>query len=130
MMRRILLLLPILALAAAPGARAGGGGFGSDEDDNSQDAGPTFYGFVKTSDGDVVDDVKITVTVKSLNSSIIVRSDSQGHFMVRGFDKSVNPADVDVACSKDGFKEVQHLRKPTLYANAPIEVDCILDPAK
>lgn len=130
-MRRFLLILTLLALAANPGARAGGGSFGSDdEDSNSQDAGPTFYGFVKTGDGDVVDDAKITVTVKTLNSSIIVRSDSQGHFMVRGFDKNVDPSDVDVACSKDGFREVRHTRKPALYANAPIEVDCILDPQK
>jgi hypothetical protein len=126
-MWRLRLLIILVVFAAAPGARAGGGSFGSDDDSNNQDEGPTFYGFVKTSDGDVVDDVKITVTVKSLNSSIIVRSDSQGHYMVRGFDKSVDPADVVVDCSKDGFKETRHVRKPALYPNAPIEVDCVLD---
>jgi hypothetical protein len=127
-MRNVILVLALLLVSAAPAARAGGGSFGSDDDtDNSQDAGPTFYGFVKTSAGDVVDDAKITVTVKSLNSSMILRTDSQGHYLVRGFDKSIDPGDVNVDCSKDGFKEVQHVRKPSLYPNAPIEVDCILD---
>ena len=115
-----------LALALAWEARAGGGSFGSD-DVNDQDSGPSFFGFVKDKDGDAIDDVKITVTVKSLNSSVILRTDSQGHYFVHGFDKSVDPADVEVACSKDGYSETRHVRKPPLDPGSPVEVDCILD---
>lgn len=113
------------ALALACAARAGGGSFGND-DDSTQDAGPAFFGFVKDKNGDAVGDAKITVTVKNLNSSLILRTDSQGHYFVRGFDKSVDPADVEVACSKDGYTEARHVRKPALDPGAPVEVDFIL----
>ncbi len=122
----VAIMVLALALAFAWEARAGGGSFGTDED-NDQDSGPSFFGFVKDKDGDAVDDAKITVTVKSLNSSMILRTDSQGHYFVRGFDKSVDPADVEVACSKDGYTETRHVRKPPLDPGSPVEVDCILD---
>src|SRR5579863_6399914 len=96
----ILAVLAILALGAP--ARAGGGSFGSD-DDTDQQSGPPFFGFVRDANGKGLDDAKITVTVKNLNSSMIVRTDSQGHYFVRGFDKSISPDDVDIACSKDGY---------------------------
>src|SRR5579872_4173190 len=122
-MRRALRIFALfLALAfAAANAWAGGGSFGSDED-NPQESGPIFFGFVKDNDGDAIEDAKITVTVRNLNSSMILRTDMQGHFFVRGFDKSVDPADVEVACSKDGYREVRHVRKPALDPSAPIEV--------
>ena len=123
----VAIMVLALALAGAGSARAGGGSFGNDEDSSDQDSGPSFYGFVKDKDGDVVDDVKITVTVKNLNSSMILRTDSQGHYFVRGFDKSIDPADVAIVCSKDGYRELRHVRKPSLDPKAPIEVDCILD---
>jgi hypothetical protein len=116
----------VLALALAWEAHAGGGSFGNDED-SDKDSGPSFFGFVKDKDGDAVDDAKITVTVKNLNSSMILRTDSQGHYFVRGFDKSVDPADVEIVCGKDGYREVRHARKPPLDPGSPIEVDCILE---
>ncbi len=125
---RPIVLAAALALRLwAPGARAGGGSFGQDEDTTDQDSGPSFFGYVKDKSGDAVDDAKITVSVKNLNSTMILRTDSQGHFMVRGFDKSIDPATIDIACSKDGFKEVANVRVPQQAVSAPIEVDCILE---
>ncbi|HXQ51763.1 MAG TPA: carboxypeptidase-like regulatory domain-containing protein [Stellaceae bacterium] len=115
------------ALALASHAWAGGGSFGNDEDSGDQDSGPPFFGFVKDKGGDAIDDAKITVTVKNLNSSMILRTDSQGHYFVRGFDKSIDPDDVDIACGKDGYREIAHARKPASDPKAPVEVDCILD---
>jgi hypothetical protein len=123
----VAIMVLALALARAGEARAGGGSFGNDEDTTGQDSGPAFFGFVKDNDGDSLDDVKITVTVKNLNSSLILRTDSQGHYFVRGFDKSVNPDDVAIACTKDGYHEAHHVRKPALDPGAPVEVDCILE---
>ncbi len=45
---------------------------------------------------------------------------------MRGFDKSIDPDDVEIACSKDGYKETGHARKPTSDPTSPVEVDCIL----
>jgi hypothetical protein len=117
-----------LGFACCAGAAwAGGGSFGQDDDANDQNAGPAFFGFVKDKSGDVIDDAKITVTVKNVNSTMILRTDSQGHFFFKGFDKSIDPGDITVVCSKDGYREVAHTRKPSLDAAVPIEVDCILE---
>jgi len=120
-------VLTLVLALAANGVNAGGGSFGQDEDNSDQDSGPSFFGFVRDKGGDGVDDAKITVSVKNLNSTMILRTDSQGHFMVKGFDKSINPDDVDIACSKDGYREVAHSRVPQQAVTAPIEVDCILE---
>jgi hypothetical protein len=117
-------LMAFLALGAP--AHGGGGSFTDDDETDMQNSGPPFFGYVRDANGDGVDDAKITVTVKNLNSSMILRSDTQGHYFVRGFDKSINPADVAIACSKDGYKETAHARKPTSDPTTPVEVDCIL----
>jgi hypothetical protein len=120
----------VFAVALACDARAGGGSFGNDEDSDQDNSGPSFFGFVKDTDGDAIDDAKITVTVKNLNSSMILRADSQGHYFVRGFDKSIDPADVDIQCSKEGYTVSRHVRRPALDPGSPVEVDCILQHQK
>jgi hypothetical protein len=105
---------------------AGGVTFDS-PDDSEADAGPPFSGYVKDRDGNPVDDAKITVTVKIFNSTLILRTDSDGHFLVKGFDKSVDPADVDISCSKDGYEEYAKSRRPASSdPTAAIQIDCIL----
>jgi hypothetical protein len=116
----------LACLAPSLPAYAGGGSFTEDDETNMQNSGPPFFGYVRDANGDGVDDAKITVTVKNLNASMIIRSDTQGHYFLRGFDKSINPADVDIACSKDGFKETAHARKPSSDPTSPVEMDCIL----
>ncbi len=125
---RVRMLALALGLAVlAGGAWAGGGSFGQDDDANAQNSGPAFFGFVRDKAGNAVADAKITVTVKNVNSTMILRTDSQGHFFVRGFDKSVDPATVDIACSKEGYREAAHERKPSSDPTTPIEVDCVLE---
>ena len=118
-----------LALVLANAAWAGGSSFGSDEADD-KDAGPPFFGVVKDKDGKAIADAKITVTIAKSNSTLVLRADSQGHFFVRGFDKSIDPADVDIQCSKDGYTEARHVRRPALDPGSPVEVDCILQHQK
>ena len=112
-------------LACSSAVWAGGGSFGNDED-QADDNGPSFIGFVKDTKGDGVDDAKVTVTVKVRNSSMIVHADTQGMFLVRGFDKALKPDEIEIGCSKDGYAEVSATRRPALDANSPIEVDCVL----
>jgi hypothetical protein len=105
-------------------AWAGGGGFGADDDDTAN-AGPPFLGVVQDQDGEDVPDAKIDVTIAKMNSSLVLRSDTVGHFFVRGFDKSVDPKDVTITCSKDGYADSTASATPTV-GNAPIQVICIL----
>jgi hypothetical protein len=104
-------------------AYAGGGGFGGDDDD--ADSGPPYFGIVKDSSGKDVADAKITVTIAKMNSTLVLRSDTMGHFFVRGFDKSVDPKDVVVVCSKDGYAEAPATATPAI-GNAPIQLLCVL----
>jgi len=122
--KAIIALLAALALAA-PMARAGGGGFGADDDADTVDAGPPYLGVVQDSDGKDLPDAKITVTIAKMNSSLVLRSDSVGHFFVRGFDKSVDPKDVTITCSKEGYADAVATTSPPA-GTAPINAICVL----
>lgn len=127
-------LAPIIAFAAIMALAtsiplnfvwAGGGGFGAD-DDSTADAGPPFLGIVQDQDGKDVPDAKIDVTIAKVNSSLVLRSDTVGHFFVRGFDKSVDPKDVTITCSKDGYADATATMLTPPNGNAPIQVVCNL----
>ncbi len=116
-------------LAAASGgtAFAGGGSFDSMDDDDA-DAGPAYVGDVKDKSGNPIADAKISVTVKAFNSSLILRADDQGHFHVKGFDKSVNPDEVEIGCSMDGYKSFALNRERAgTEPNSPVEIVCLLE---
>ena len=115
-----------LALTLASAAWAGGSTFGSDEADD-KDAGPPFFGVVKDKDGKAIADAKITATIAKSNSTLVLRADSQGHFFVRGFDKSIDPNDVAISCGKDGYRQAVGAKAPSTGPSTPIEVICVLD---
>lgn len=121
-------LTSILTLVAtftlAGNAWAGGGGFGAD-DDTAADAGPPYLGVVQDQGGKDLADAKITVTIAKMNSSLVLRSDTVGHFFVRGFDKSVDPNDVAIVCSKDGYSDATATTTPPA-GTAPIQAICVL----
>lgn len=116
-----------LAALAPTAARAGGGSFDT-MDDTDEDSGPPFVGDVKDKDGNGVPDAKVTIAVKAFNSSLILRTDDQGHFNVKGFDKSVDPEEVDFSCSADGYKFFARSKQPT--GSGPrdaIAVTCLVE---
>ena len=112
-----------VALAGNP-ARAGGSGL--DEQDDA-DAGTPFFGFVKNLDarGKGLADAKVTAEIKGGNAALITRADAQGHYRLAGFGKDVDPANIEITCTADGFKlQRTARRKLSNDANAPSEVDC------
>ncbi len=116
-----------LGLAASSGALAGGGSFDSMDDDDV-DAGPPFVGDVKDSKGNPIAEAKVSVAVKAFNSSLVLRTDDQGHFHVKGFDKSVDPEGVEISCSMEGYKPYALSRQPTgTDPKSPIEIVCLLE---
>ena len=52
---------------------AGGAGFG-DDDDNSEEEGPSYFGFVKDTNGATVPDAKVTVGVKDRGGIVTRKS--------------------------------------------------------
>ena len=106
---------------------AGGAGFG-DDDDNSEEEGPSYFGFVKDTNGATVPDAKVTVGIKN-RGGIVTRTDALGAYKVPGFGKDVDPQDVEIACDKQGYKQLRTLRRmrsPNADPKIPIETDCTL----
>jgi hypothetical protein len=115
-------------LLICAGAWAGGQGFG-DDDDNSEEEGPSYFGFVRDAKGGTVPDAKVTVSLKD-RISIVTRSDALGTYKVPGFGKDVDPNDVAVSCGKDGYKQLRVVRRPMSSKDPkiPIETECTLQP--
>lgn len=121
----------IVALALAFALGAGGafaGGSGLDEQDDA-DAGTPFFGFVKdlNARGKGIADAKVTAEIKGSNAALITRADVQGHYRLSGFGKDVNPDNVAITCTVDGYKlDRTPRRKLSNDPGAPVEVDCLM----
>jgi hypothetical protein len=106
---------------------AGGAGFG-DDDDTSEEEGPSYFGFVKDTNGATVPDAKVTVGIKD-RGGIVTRTDALGAYKVPGFGKDVDPRDVEIACDKQGYKQLRTLRRmrsPNADPKIPVETECTL----
>lgn len=124
MTMKAFILAAVLSLLAVP-VLAGGGSFGDDEEQG--DAGHPYVGYVRDRGGQAIADAKVTVDLK--NGSVILRSDDEGHFSIRGFGKDVDPDDVKISCSKNGYKEFAASKHAASDdEHAPVEVNCILVP--
>ena len=97
---------------------AGGAGFG-DDDDNSEEEGPSYFGFVKDTNGATVPDAKVTVGIKD-RGGIVTRTDALGAYKVPGFGKDVDPRDVEIACDKQGYKQLRTLRRMRSATRMPM----------
>jgi hypothetical protein len=116
-----------IALGLCGGHAARGGGSGLDEQDDTN-AGTPFFGFVKNvTMGGTIPDAKVTAEIKGSNASLITRADVQGHYRLSGFGKDVNPDNVEISCSVDGYKlDRTPRRKLSNDPGAPVEVDCLM----
>jgi hypothetical protein len=106
---------------------AGGAGFG-DDDDNSEEEGPAYFGFVKDTNGATLPDAKVTVGIKD-RGGVVTRTDALGAYKVPGFGKDVDPKDVEIACDKQGYKQLRTLRRmraPNAAVKIPVETECTL----
>ena len=120
----VALLVPF---AMASAAWAGGASLDEDEEDQSN-AGVSFFGFAKDLNrGGGVADAKVSADIKNRNASLVTRTDDQGHFKFSGFSKDIDPKDVEITCSKDGFKLQRTIRRQAAGdAVSTVEVDCLM----
>src|SRR5215471_7645004 len=127
--RASFLLGPALALPVAFAGMAWAGGASLDEDEEDQsNAGMSFFGFAKDLDrGGGVADVKVSAEIKNRNASLVTRTDDQGHFKFSGFSKEIDPKDVEITCTKDGFKLQRTVRRQAVGDTiSTVEVDCLM----
>jgi hypothetical protein len=118
-------LILALALCFPILARAGGVDM-TDEDINGGADGPSFFGFVRLVDGPGIDDAKVTAELKG--GALVTATDILGLYKIPGFGQGVNPDDVAISCSKDGYKQANIVRRPHAANDDkdPIEIDCYL----
>ena len=111
-----------LLIAAAP-ARAGGGI--NEPHEHTEEDGPTYFGFVRDQRNAPVNDAKVTLKIAS-GLTYVTRTDRSGIYRVRGLGKQVNPNEVAVTCSKDGYTQTRVLRRPVPRGKAvkSIETEC------
>jgi hypothetical protein len=123
----LLALALIVPLAMASTAWAGGASLDEDDEDQSN-AGVSFFGFARDlSLGGGVADVKVSADIKNRNASLVTRTDDQGHFKFSGFSKEIDPKDVEITCSKEGYKLQRTIRRqPPGDAISTVEVDCLM----
>jgi hypothetical protein len=123
--RRCLICLAWVAAAACSNAWAGGAGFG-DPDEHSPDEGPRYFGFVRDERGAPVADARVTATHKTL--SLVTRSIATGAYRLRGFKNDIDPKDVTISCSKEGYTVVRVFRRPIPKGQPvkAIETECRL----
>jgi len=105
---------------------AGGAGFG-DDDDNSEEEGPAYFGFVKDTNGATLPDAKVMVGVKG-RGGVVTRTDALGAYKVPGFGKEISPNDVEISCEKQGYRQSRVLRRnlPPPDSKLPVETDCLM----
>lgn len=117
--------IAMIALGAIdlPLAYAGGGI--NEPHEHSEEDGPTYFGFVRDMRNAPINDVKITLKIAS-GLTYVTRTDRSGIYRVRGLGKQVNPNDVVITCSKDGYTQTRVLRRPNPRGKAvkSIETEC------
>jgi hypothetical protein len=115
-----LLLLGIVGTAWA-------GGSNDEGPDDHQDAGLSYFGFVKDTTGKVIADAKVTAEIKGLGS-VIARTNATGAYKLPGFGKDVSPKNVTISCSKDGYKQTRSFTRTALNKKplTAIEIECTM----
>ncbi len=122
--RRQFICLVWLAVGSG-NAWAGGAGFG-DPDEHAPDEGPHYYGFVRDERGAAVSDARVTATHKTL--SLVTRSAATGAFRLRGFKNDIDPKQVTISCSKEGYAPLRVYRRPSPGGKSAkaVETECRL----
>jgi hypothetical protein len=118
--------LAAAAFAMASAAAMAGGEMGMHDEDT--DEGLVFFGFVKDARGAPIGGAKVTATMKSGNT-FIVQTSATGQYRLPTFSKNFNPAEVVIACAKEGYKQTRTIRRPIAKANPPkpVETECRME---
>jgi hypothetical protein len=121
------IMIVALTLAGLAAVRAGGQMTFGDDTNTSANDGPAFFGFVRDADGSSVVDARVTAAVKT-GGAVVTTTNGIGVYKIPGFAKSINPDDIVISCSKDGYKQANVVRRPHAPGDItdPIEVECYL----
>src|SRR5215207_9298743 len=122
-------LMRTIALAAGValvlGAQAFAGGDDYDASNDTEGAGPAYFGFVRDHRGSPVSDAQVMLRPKS-GEPIAIKTNVLGLYRSQ-INKDVTPDDVTVSCEKNGYKQEKvYRRTPPGGKDMFIETDCTL----
>ncbi len=120
MLFRTAALFIAIAISSAVPAFAGGDDF--EGVDDTEGAGPVYYGFVRDTRGLGVPDAEVVLTPKQ-GTPVILTSNRLGLYRSH-VSNDVQPTDVEVICSKPGYKQTSVTRRQG--GGRAIETDCTL----
>ena len=115
-----------IALVALSMSAAAGPG----ERDEDPEGGLIIFGFVKDARGAPVADAKVSAQLKGGGATFYVTTGKTGAYRFPFFNGEVNPADVVIACSKQGYKQTRVTRRPVTKkpdGSIPAETECRLE---
>jgi hypothetical protein len=101
---------------------ARGGGSMLDEDEHHA----YYFGYVKDANGAAVVNAKVKMQTKKI--TIMTQSNDLGAYKLPVVGTTVDPDELTVSCSKDGYRQLDVLRRsaPGGDGKEPVEIDCTL----
>jgi hypothetical protein len=120
LVRTALLALGMLCLGTIP-ASAGGDGYDATAEDGS---GPVFFGVARDTRGLGVSGVEVMLRVKE-SPPVTLKTNILGMYRIH-VGTAVAPGDIEVTCSKPGYKVASVVRRPSQENGRVNETNCTL----
>ncbi|HLG89970.1 MAG TPA: carboxypeptidase-like regulatory domain-containing protein [Alphaproteobacteria bacterium] len=119
------------ALAASGIAWANGGEFFLPAPEHGK-VDLVYFGHIKDTDGNYIDNAQVTVSVKDLGLTFPFDNDSPGHYrspdigaQIKDIGEKVDPSQISIAINKKGYSQVNQPRVPA-KADGTYEIDFVL----
>jgi hypothetical protein len=122
-------ILLLAALSLFPASLQAGGS--ESEIQDSHEHGAPFFGEAKdvSSMKPVQGAVIKGLPTKGGGVPLFVNTNMEGRFKLPGFGKGIDPASIEITCAKQGYKTLDVIRRRVgSDADAPVEIECLLDP--
>jgi hypothetical protein len=118
--------LVVLMACAVVGSSYAGESLGERDE---ADVGPYFFGDAhEVGSYKLLQNVRVTVEYKGRR--MLINTNSDGHFKLPSFGADTVADDVTVSCTKTGYRTVDISRRRMANdGDAPVSVDCLLEPA-
>jgi len=121
----VLIRCIVFAAGVAFALPAFAGGDDYDAQNDTEGAGPAYFGFVRDNRGSPVSDAKVLLRPKA-GEPVVLKTNVLGLYRSH-VNKEVVPDDVQVSCEKSGYKQTRVFRRtPPGAKDMFIETDCTL----
>jgi hypothetical protein len=123
MLIRTIMLAACAAMACGLPALAGGDDY--DASNDTEGAGPAYFGFVRDNRGSPVADARVVLQPKS-GEAMVLKSNVLGLYRSH-VGKQFRPDDIAISCDKNGYRQVNVARRnPPGSSEMNIETNCTL----